>query len=375
MKNIDKAVSYLKRILIFIKIIGLKIFSILKLNKAWTKFKILKLTYKIAIGLLVAALLIAYKFLFGPGWTEDIKMVEVHKVSKGNLLVTTRLLGTIGAKKYFLAIASENGILDFVATSGARLKQGEIIARINKPEIQKAYDGSLEAVKIANDRYQREVNLEKTKASSKHAVEERYSGLVEAQLRLAAAKERLDKILFIAPFDGVVGSALLYPGSKVIDGAEIVTFYDPDDLVVKFDIPSNLLGYLGTEAKVTINEKEYKTAFIQRALSVGSYTVPAYVDFQRTNSIIGEITDVDLHMVDKSDIITVPSSCVFIRNGETMVYTVTDNKAHLESVKTGVKEKNVVEILEGLKPGDLVVSQGQTRLYPEINVKIHEDSL
>jgi membrane fusion protein (multidrug efflux system) len=219
------------------------------------------------------------------------------------------------------------------------------------------------------------VNLEKTKASSKHAVEERYSGLVEAQLRLAAAKERLDKILFIAPFDGVVGSALLYPGSKVIDGAEIVTFYDPDDLVVKFDIPSNLLGYLGTEAKVTINEKEYKTAFIQRALSVGSYTVPAYVDFQRTNSIIGEITDVDLHMVDKSDIITVPSSCVFIRNGETMVYTVTDNKAHLESVKTGVKEKNIVEILEGLKPGDLVVSQGQTRLYPEINVKIHEDSL
>jgi membrane fusion protein (multidrug efflux system) len=55
-----------------------------------------------------------------------------------------------------------------------------------------------------------------------------------------------------------------------------------------------------------------------------------------------------------------------------MVYTIIDNKAHIGAVRTGVKEKNIIEILEGLSPGDLVVSEGQARLYPEIAVKIFE---
>src|SRR5690606_33564767 len=168
---------------------------------------------------LLILLLIAQKFLFGPGWPQDVKMVEVYKVSKGNLLVTARLLGTIGAKKYFIATASDNGTVDFVAESGSRLKQGDVIAHINKPEVQKAYEAALEAVKIANNQYNREIKLEKAKAASRYSVEAKYASLAEAQARLATAKSEWDKISFIAPFDGIVGSALLYPGSKVKYGA------------------------------------------------------------------------------------------------------------------------------------------------------------
>ena len=34
--------------------------------------------------------------------------------------------------------------------------------------------------------------------------------------------------------------------------------------------------------------------------------------------------------------------------------------------------ENIVEILDGLKPGDVVISEGQARLHPEIAVKIFE---
>ena len=375
MQYMDKTISYMKRIVIFIKIIGLKTLSISKLDKLFTKFMGLKTKYKISFAIIAVILVVAYKFFFAPAWPEEIKMVEAHTVSKGNLLVKTRLLGTIGAKKYFVAAASDNGIVDFVAEAGTKLKQGEVIAHINKPEIQKAYETALEAAKIANSRYQRELNLEKAKASSKHAVEEKYSNLADAQSRLSAAKAGLDKISFIAPFDGIVGSALQHPGSKVHDNSEIVAFYDPEDLVVKFDIPSNLLGNLGTNGKVTINGEEYTTSFIQRALSGGAYTVPAYIDFKCSNCIIGEIIDVDLHIIDKQNIFTLPKACVFIQNGHTMIYKIKDNKAYIGPVKTGVREKDTIEILEGVAAGDIVVLGGQARLYPEVKVKIFEQDV
>ena len=206
----------------------------------------------------------------------------------------------------------------------------------------------------------------------KNSVEEKYSNLAASESRLATAKAELDKISFTAPFDGIVGSALQYPGSKVQGGSEIVTFYDTEDLVVKFDIPSNLLGNLGINGKVTINNEEYTTSFIQRALSGGAYTVPAYIDFKCSNCIIGEIIDVDLHIIDKQNIFTLPKACVFIQSGHTMIYKIKDNKAHIYPVKTGVREKDTVEIIEGVEEGDIVVFEGQARLYPEVKVKIFE---
>jgi len=366
-----KFMLYIIQIFYLMKSVGLKLLSILKVTTLFHKFMKLKIKYKaIIIGAIIASL-VTYKFLFSGKSYEDIKVVETYIVSKNNLLIKTRLLGTILAKKYYLITASQNGVIDFIAEAGSKLKQGSVIVHINAPEIQKAYDTALKALEIANDQYQRELNLAKANASSKHSVEAKYMALADAQNRLSSAKVNLEKISFIAPFDGVVGSPLFYAGSKVSAETEIVAFYDPSDLVVRFDIPSRLIGELGDHTKITINGEEYTTSFIQRATSGNSYTIPAYADFKCPKCIIGEIIDVDLHITDKQNIITVPAACVFIKNGQTMVYKVKDNKVHLDTVKLGEREKDIVEILEGLDIGDIIVSQGQSRLYPEGDVKIH----
>lgn len=87
--------------------------------------------------------------------------------------------------------------------------------------------------------------------------------------------------------------------------------------------------------------------------------------------MIGEAIEVNLHIVDKTDILTLPSSCVFLKDGQNMVYKVVDNKAQIAPVKVGYIQENTSEIIDGIKEGDLVISDGQGRLYPEIMVKIY----
>lgn len=217
------------------------------------RFKSLRLLYKILVIILIIGSVIAYKIFFGAGYPQDIKVVEVHKVSKGNLLVTTKLLGTISAKKYYVATSGYNATLEFVAEAGAKLKKGEKIAYLNVKEIMDAYNSALDAAKIAENQYNREIMLEKSKTSSKNAVEQKYIQLAAAQNNLAMAKGNLDKILFIAPFDGIVATPLFHPGSQVKDNDEIVTFYDDSELVVKFDIPSDIAKTLPAKITITIN--------------------------------------------------------------------------------------------------------------------------
>ena len=90
------------------KLSSLKSLSI----KAWQKFCSIRPIYQIIIGVVLLAILIAAKTFLGFGYTPQIKVVETHKASKGNLLQTTRLLGTLEAKKLFTGLAGYEGTVE-----------------------------------------------------------------------------------------------------------------------------------------------------------------------------------------------------------------------------------------------------------------------
>ena len=350
------------------KLSSLKSLSI----KAWQKFCSIRPIYQIIIGVVLLAILIAAKTFLGFGYTPQIKVVETHKASKGNLLQTTRLLGTLEAKKLFTGLAGYEGTVSYVAPAGSNLQMGEIIAKIQNDAIENAYHSSVKSVQIAEEQYNRQLMLFNSKAASRQTVEDKFSNLSAARAALVAAKTNYDNVVFVAPFDGIVGSAVMPVGSRAKIGDTIITFYDDSEFVVKFDIPSGYIQTLGTNASVSIKDKEYKIDFIQKALSDGTYTVPAHVTFPCETCISGEMVDVHLHLVSKQDIIVVPTSSVFIRDKEHFVYKVVDGKADLLPVKLGITEKDQIEVIEGIAEGDEIVLKGQSRLYPGIGVKVFE---
>lgn len=363
-QNLNKIISFVRK---FTSTLA----HILKLDILYRKFRALQTKYQIAIGILVIALYIASKFLFAPAWPEDVKVVEVHKAAKENFRVSTKLMGSIEAKKYFTIEAINPGIIEYIAPAGTPLKKNERIAAIDAPEIEEAYESALKALGIAKKQYDRERKLLSAGASSKHQVEKKYIDLSNTSNALAAAKTALDKVVFLAPFDGVVGSPLLFHGSKANPGDKIVTFYDDEALVVKFDIPSEIAVRIPKKTKANIGGLEYDV-YVQNALSKNSYSVPAYIEYTCGRCIIGEVAELDLYIVDKEDVMVLPSSCVFIMNGSPAVYKVVDGQAMLSIVKVGDRQEDKIEILDGVDAGDIIIKEGQGRLYPTIKVQIHE---
>lgn len=313
-----------------------------------------------------------YHFVFKSSDIQaDIKIVEVEKVGPHDIAQTVRLLGTIQAKRSTVLTAKATGFLEHVAHAGQKLSKGNLIAKLDNNEIEKNYKLSQSAEKIAKDQFDRRTQLHKGNISSKKDLEDARTVWIEAQKSLSAAKIEYDKTKFEAPFDGVVGTYKIREGTQVQGGDAIGLFYDPTDLIIDFNIPAPLLNKLSNTSALIVNKQSLKVLHIQKMIDPDTHMSPAYADYPCAG-IIGSVLDIDLAIEERKNVLTIPYEAVFLRNGNTFVYLVKDNKATLTSVELGLQVKDKVEIKEGLSKDDLIIVRGHGRLYPDISVKIHE---
>jgi membrane fusion protein (multidrug efflux system) len=67
-------------------------------------------------------------------------------------------------------------------------------------------------------------------------------------------------------------------------------------------------------------------------------------------------------MSKKKNALSVPERALWPQGTENFVYKVVDGKVSLVKVELGQRSPGFVEIIDGLSPGDVVVSEGQMKI-------------
>ena len=335
----------------------------------FTRYKKFLFTAIVIISLIIA--FFAYKTLSPKAtMTQDVKVVETETITKKTLRSVIRLTGKIKAKNSTILTAKTAGIFNIIIPAGSKVSKDQVLARIDSNEIEKRYMLCSSAEIIAKEQAQRANNLLKSSAYSKADVEAAQSKWIAAQKELTDAKIAFDKLKFYAPFDGIVGNYKLQNGSQLIGNEAIVSFYDPSNVKLEFDIPVSIISQIENNQNVVIAGKDYQLNYVQKILDDEKHMSPASVDINCENCIIGANLDVDLIIKTKENIIVIPTEAFFLRAGQPSVYVVKDNKAQLRKIEIGMREKNEIEVITGLEVGEIIVSKNTSRLYPEVSVKI-----
>lgn len=301
---------------------------------------------------------------------QDKKVVEIQMVKRNAIQETADVIGTIRSSKQTLLTAKSKGILLTSARSGEPIKKGALLANIDNQDVEQNYHILKETEEIARIQYERLHSLLKSGVMSKSGVEEKKALLLEAQKKLSDAKIAMEELKIYAPFDGVLGFFIHGDGSQVSIGDPIVHFYDPQSLLVEFDLPLTLAKQVQDGSPVWIDQTPYRLTHIQKMLDEDTHMCPAYVDIECPNCIIGTTTDVTLTINEKPDVIVIPFEAIFLRESNPFVYVVKENKSVLTPVTLGLRDKLHVEITDGLKEGDHLIVYGHSRLYPDAPVKI-----
>ena len=225
-----------------------------------------------------------------------------------------------------------------------------------------------------------EIDLRQIEANTPDSVKAAYEArLKQAVLNRESILHSLEKQELSAPIDGVVLERHIEENTVGVPGTIAFVIGNVDNVEIEAGILADEAAdiRLGDEAEImersgskrVIRGKVIKIApsavAVTSSLGVNQKRVSVTIEPMEQYGLLRPGYEVDIRIIteSKDNILVAPLASVFDYKGKDHVFAVVDGKAQLRAVKKGIQDENFVEILEGLKEGELVLSA------PDINTR------
>jgi len=204
---------------------------------------------------------------------------------------------------------------------------------------------------------------------------------VKAQL--ARIEESRTDYMIRASWSGVVSRVMVVEGDYVPPRTPLVEIFDPASLVVRFAIPEsesqNVHIGNGHTISVTLDAYPGKT-FPARIIRIYPKLDPSTrtrlieaslpKDVSLTPGLFARIR---LNVETSENAVMLPIQAVVVNaKGDRVVFVVREEKAFVTKVTTGIEADRLIEIKNGVKPGEQVVVAGNEKLKDATAVKLLE---
>jgi len=316
---------------------------------------------------------------------ENADLVAAVQDSQGALkqadasYATTTKAGVIeDLQKAQLDLAQAKANLDLqqsIVDSRRSLLQQGAIPRRDLDTAQAALVQAKAAFDIAKQ------HLNSLKSVSQSATISSAEGALEsAKGKYEAAQAGLSYSEIRSPIDGVVTDRPLFGGEMANAGQAIVTVMDTSSLIAKVHLSQQQTAglKLGEDATLTFTGQDEpahgKISLISPALDTGSTTLEVWVTVPNKTGKYKAGTPVHVSLAARTlaDAVTVPNEALITTKSGTPAVMVVgvDSVAHQKDVKTGITDGHDTQVLSGVQPGDLVVTQGAYGMDDGTKVKI-----
>jgi RND family efflux transporter MFP subunit len=382
--------------------------------------------------LLVATLFLIVRGLYRKGPAEQPRAAAVVAVVRGNLASSLTVAGQFQPYQQVDLHAKVSGYIRWIKVDiGDRVRQGEVMALLEVPELQDQVEGAQAEVRHSQSditRAQSEVVSAESTYSALHAEYTRLEeaskerpGLIaeqelddarakdqQAAAQVGVAKASLDAMQqqlgvsrathsrletmsryeqIIAPFTGVVTKRYADTGSLIQAGQDnntqtlpVVQVAESDLLRLRMPVPESDVPNIqvggDVQVKVDATGRTFTVKIIRfsRALDTNTRTMLTEVDVPNHDLSLspGMYAETTIQLQRKKDALILPAQAV-VQNGDQSYVLVVDATNHVEkrTVTLGIQTSNRVEITSGLQAGDNVIAAGQTGYQPGEIVSPH----
>jgi membrane fusion protein (multidrug efflux system) len=309
---------------------------------------------------------------FAQAQRNKATQVFVHEVQTQSFSKVLEALGTLNANE---AATLSSTVTETVTAihfdDGQRVAKGDVLVEMTSNEETALLQSAQHRLVEAEQQYRRVQTLVKEKLATQSELDARKLAYDSAVANLAATRSRLADLLVIAPFDGVVGLRNISPGALVRPGNVITTIDDDSIMKLDMQVPSRYLRYLSEGMAITGSTPALgDMEFVGEISSIGSRIDP----ITRSVAVRAHIPNPDrilkpgLMMVvelqePERDVVLIPEKALILRAAGRYVFVVgPDNTAEQRRVQIGERKPGVVEISEGLAPGEKIVTHGHLKL-------------
>ncbi|MGA9637475.1 efflux RND transporter periplasmic adaptor subunit [Flavobacterium sp.] len=284
------------------------------------------------------------------------------------------LQAQVETKENIVVNAQLGGILEQLSVKeGQRVSKGQTLGRIDDGGLtQQLAQLEIQAT-LAKTTFERQKNLWDQKIGSEIQYLQAKSTYEAQNKSVQQLKKQMAKTVVVAPFSGVIDDIISEKGSVLAPGSPVLRIINLGNMYLEADVPEKYLSEIkrGTEVIVSfpmLNETiKTQISLVNNNINPANRSFKVQVQVPNKSGLIKPNLSAKLNINDYSNknVITVPLSIISENaEGEQYLYIAekTADSKHTKAkkviVKTGKSQGDLIEILEGISDGDLIIKEG-----------------
>lgn len=375
-----------------------------KLKTGTWKLKSDDWRFKAMVGILTCGLLLNCK---PPEQQEAVAeqtfgaaAVKVYQVKRQKISEKLFYTGLIEARKKMVINPDIGGKIDKIyVEAGDRVRAGQVLAEIDTRAIRLQLEQAEAQLAVAQAGHKdAKLNMERWDRLRKEsavsdqqyeqvalAFEAAESQLAQAQAAVNLAKYNLDVSIMEAPFDGIIASRNAEVGDIVNPmmggfgaASGVMTLMDFSVVKIVVEVPQTDVVQVrkGQDAQLTVAaypDRVFhgKVMVVNQAADPLSkkFKIDVYIDNPDLLLKPNTFGDVTLEVSSHTEALVIPQAAVL---EDRYVFVAEDNKAVRREIKIGLQNTDLLEVVEGLREGDLVVIEGNFGLDDGAQLDVKE---
>jgi len=340
--------------------------------------------------------------------TEQVVTITIRPVETREVKRTVEMVGTLsGWEEVTVSNETAGTIEKILVDLGDKVKRGQLLIRLDQREARLALaqaEANLQAAKKALAQAQAEwrdadlslkriqqLHSEGVIATSQLDVAQARFDSIEAQVHareadidrfqalVDLARKHLSDTEIVAPISSEVQQRLVSIGEGVKEKTPLLHLVVTDPLKLQGTVPERFAPEIKIEQPVDVQVEAFTEqvfpGLVQRvspAVDVQTRSLALEAKVPNSAGLLkpGFFAKGLILIGVNPQAVFVPEEAVYSFVGITKAFVVRDGTAQERQVKTGVRADSLIEVTEGLQPGETVATSGLAQLYQGAKVRV-----
>ena len=328
--------------------------------------------------------------LAGGGGAETEAMpVVVAEVREQEFADVITAAGTARANE---SVAVTSKVADIIARvlfdSGDEVEAGQVLAELVDTEEAAALNEARTPLNEAQRKHARLAELAESGYVAAQMRDEADSDAKRAAAKVAAVEARMTDRKIRAPFAGVVGLRNVTAGERIDTSTVIATLNDVSVIKLDFTAPERFLSTIEPGQRVSARVAAYpdevfegEVTSIDNQVDRASRSVSVRAEIPNDDGrlVSGMLLSVEVRRAERKRP-AIPESALMRQADQAYVFVVEDGEegtrvARRRDVGVGLRANGLVEVLDGVRAGEVVIADGthRTRDGALVTVGGHRD--
>jgi len=312
-------------------------------------------------------------------------MGQQATLASGYVIVPTRMFDLIISngtllpdEEVELSFETSGKIVAIHFSEGTRVKQGQLLAKINDRPLQAQLLKLQAQKKLTEEKEFRARQLLDRDAVSRESYDQVATELQAIEADIMLVEARIAETELRAPFDGIVGLRMVSEGAFATTQTKIVRLVKTSPLKIEFSISERYAGEITPGFPITFTVDGVNQTFaanvyaIDPKVNIDTRMIAVRALYPNRNNELkpGRFGRITAQLSEIAEAIAIPTEAVIAEMEGERVFIYKGGKAELRMIDIGLRTESHVQVHSGLQFGDTLLTTAILQLRQGLPVQL-----